>query len=53
VGGKLENSTLAVGTSRDDTDIGGVVNRNDDASGENDFLPGEIVNEFPTRPLFN
>ena len=37
--GKFEYSTLTVRTSRDDGDIGGVVNCCDDASCEDDFLP--------------
>ena len=38
--GELQNSALAVGTSGDDTDIGGVVDSCDDAGRENDLLPG-------------
>ena len=40
VGGELEDGTLAVGTGRDDTDVGGVVNGGDDAGGEDNLLPG-------------
>lgn len=40
VGGELEDGTLTVGTGRDDTDIGGVVNGGDDAGGQNNLLPG-------------
>ena len=39
VGGELEDSALAVGTGRDDTDIGGVVDGGDDAGGEDNLLP--------------
>lgn len=39
VGGKLEDSALTVGTSRDDTDVGWVVDRGDDASCKNNLLP--------------
>jgi hypothetical protein len=37
--GKLEYGTLTVRTSRDDTDVGWVVNCGDDASCEDNFLP--------------
>ena len=36
---KLQDSSLAVRTSGDDTDIGWVVYGNDNAGGENDLLP--------------
>lgn len=39
VGGELQDSTLAVGTSGDDTDIGGVVDGGDDTGGQDDLLP--------------
>lgn len=39
VGGELEDSTLTIGTSRDNTDISGVVDGGDDASGQNNLLP--------------
>ncbi len=39
VSGELENSTLTVWASRDDGDISRVVNRCDDASCKDDFLP--------------
>jgi len=39
VGGKLQDSTLTVGTSRDDTDIGWVVDSCDDAGCKDDLLP--------------
>lgn len=39
VGGELEDGTLTVGTSRDDTDIGGVVDGSDDTGSQNDLLP--------------
>lgn len=39
VGSELEDSTLTVGTSRDDTDIGGVVDGGDDAGSEDNLLP--------------
>jgi hypothetical protein len=42
VGGELQNSTLTVGTSGDDTDIGGVVNGGDDTGGQDDLLPISI-----------
>jgi hypothetical protein len=45
VSSKLQDGTLAIGTGGDDTDIGWVVNRNDDASGEDDFLPGKLVSK--------
>jgi hypothetical protein len=42
--GKLEHGTLTVRTSRDDTDVGWVVNCGDDASCEDNFLPAEVSN---------
>jgi len=39
VGSKLEDGTLAIGTSRDDANVGRVIDGNDYASCENDFLP--------------
>jgi len=41
VGGKLQDSTLAIGTGGNDTDIGGVVDSCDDAGSENDLLPAQ------------
>lgn len=41
---ELEDSTLAVRTGRDDTNIGWVVDRRDDAGCENDFLPLKFSN---------
>jgi len=43
VGGELEDGTLAVGTSRDDANVRGVVDGDDDARGENDLLPEAAV----------
>ena len=39
VGGELEDGTLTVGTGRDDTDVGGVVNGSDDTGGQDNLLP--------------
>lgn len=39
VGGELQDSTLAVGTSGDDTDVGRVVDGGDDTGSEEDLLP--------------
>lgn len=39
VGSKLEDSTLAVWTGGDDTDVGWVVDSDDYAGSEDDFLP--------------
>lgn len=39
VGGELEDSALTVWTGGDDTDIGWVVNGDDYAGSEDDFLP--------------
>jgi hypothetical protein len=39
VRGKLQDSTLTIGTSGDNTDIGWVVDSCDDAGGENNLLP--------------
>lgn len=43
VRGELEDGTLTVGTGRDDTDIGGVVDGGDDAGGQDNLLPVEAV----------
>ena len=40
VGGVLEDGTVTVGTSRDDTDIVGVLNSGNDTGGENELFPG-------------
>merc|ERR1711881_33946 len=40
VGGELQDSALSVRTSRNDTDIGGVVDGCDDAGCKDDLLPG-------------
>lgn len=37
--GELQDGTLTVGTGRDNTDIGGVVNGSDDTGGQDDLLP--------------
>lgn len=39
VSSELEDSTLAVGTGRDDANVGGVVNANDDTGSEDNLLP--------------
>jgi hypothetical protein len=39
VGSELEDSTLAVGTGRDDGNIGGVVDGCDDTGSEDNLLP--------------
>lgn len=39
VGGELQDSALTVGTGRDDTDVGGVLNGDNDTRSENDLLP--------------
>jgi hypothetical protein len=39
VSGELEDGTLTVGTGRDNANVGGVLNGDDDASSENDLLP--------------
>lgn len=39
VGSELEDGTLTVGTGRDDTDVGGVVNGSNDTGSEDDLLP--------------
>jgi len=41
VRGELQDSALTVGTSRDDTDVGGVVDSCDDSGCEDDLLPGD------------
>jgi len=42
VGGELEDGALAVGARGDDGDVGGVVNCDEDAGGEDDLLPGTL-----------
>ena len=42
--GEFENSTLTVGTSRDDGNVGRVIDRGDDAGCKDDFFPVQIVN---------
>lgn len=37
---ELEDGTLAVGTAGDDANVGGVVDGGDDASGQDNLLPG-------------
>lgn len=39
MGGELEDSALSVGTGGDDTHVGGVVDGDDDAGGEDNLLP--------------
>jgi hypothetical protein len=39
VGGELEDGTLTVGTGRDDTDVGGVLDGDDDTGSEDNLLP--------------
>ena len=41
VGSELQDSALAVGTSGDDTDIGGVVNGGDDTGSQDNLLPAQ------------
>jgi hypothetical protein len=43
VGRELEDGTLTVGTGRDNTDIGGVVDGGDDAGGQDNLLPVKTV----------
>lgn len=51
VGGELEDSTLAVGTSGDDTDVGRVVNGSDDTGGQDNLLPvSRIRSNSPNFP---
>jgi hypothetical protein len=46
--GELQDSALAVGTSRDDTNVGWVVNSCDDAGCKDDLLPvGNYVSMQP------
>ena len=42
MGSELQDSALAVGTGRDDTDIGGVVDGCDDTGCEDNLLPGVV-----------
>lgn len=51
VRGELEDSTLAVGTSGDDTDVGRVVNGSDDTGGQDNLLPvSRIRSSSPNFP---
>lgn len=43
VSGELQHGTLTVGTGRDHTDIGRVVDSGDDAGCEDDLLPGTVL----------
>ena len=43
VGSELEDSALAVGTGRDDANVGRVVNGDDDAGSEDNILPTDFV----------
>jgi hypothetical protein len=49
VGGELEDGTLAVGTCGDDTDVGRVLDGDDDTGGQNNLLPvsGLLAGCFP------
>ena len=52
---ELEDGTLAVGTGGDDADVGGVLDRGDDAGGEDNLLPGGnglALRPFPRNPMF-
>ena len=49
VSGELEDGSLTVGTSGDDGYISGVVDSYDDASCEDDFLPGSNMISFCKR----
>lgn len=40
VSGVFENGTVTVGTSRDDTDVVGVLDSCDNSCGENELFPG-------------
>lgn len=46
VGGKLENSTLAVWTGRNDTDISWVVDGSNDTGGKDNLLPKHSILVF-------
>lgn len=51
VGGELKDSTLTVGTSGDDTDVGRVVNGSDDTGGQDNLLPvSRIRSNSPNFP---
>lgn len=49
VSGELQDSALAVGTGRDNTDVGRVVDCRDDAGSKDDFLPIELVSLNPAQ----
>jgi hypothetical protein len=51
VGGELQDGTLTVGTSGDDTDIGGVVNGGDDTGGQDDLLPIPLQHRLDTSTV--
>lgn len=41
VGSELQDGTLTIGTSGDDTNVGGVVDGSDDTGSQDDLLPGK------------
>jgi hypothetical protein len=48
VSGKLEDGTLAIGTSRDDTNIGWIIDGDNDAGSEDNFFPnGSMLEQMP------
>ena len=51
VRGEFQDSTLAVGTGGDDTDIGGVVDGGNDSGCKDDFLP--VTRGVLSRRLFS
>lgn len=53
VGGELKDSTLTVGTSGDDTDVGRVVNGSDDTGSQDNLLPvSRIRSKLSKSPQF-
>jgi hypothetical protein len=40
---ELEDSSLAIGTGGDDTDVGWVVNCNNNAGSQNDLFPAQVL----------
>ena len=52
VSSELEDGSLTIGTSRDNTDVGWVVNCNDDAGSHDNLLPTQLL-AMVLVPVFN
>lgn len=52
VRGELEDGTLAIRTGGDDTDVGGVVDGDDDTGSEDNLLPAREIHELVKKEKF-